>query len=304
MVLFITDSISSLNGMSIFSNHFNNWLCRKYNENIIVFEVESNKFNIIKEVNNDKTINEIFVNGHFSKSDRLFRNKHIETIVSSHDYYINSVCITSIISHGWQKVKNRFSIYNVAYNLKNLIRTLNINSISKHYNSIIFISNKCDDYRHYDYKWSIKNNFRFELVDFTKEMFVGNPTTKKSSLKNYILVISNFDSVKNLFLLFKLNCSYKLKKKKKKNFVLLSTKPKTFSGKIIFKLLVFSKVNIIFDQTQKNSLITNCNYLFIPSHTEYLPIVALEAFSMNKSVLSFYYIIGLSEFKKYHFLNK
>ena len=304
MVLFITDNITSLNGMSVFSNYFNDWLHKKFDDNIFVFEVQSNQFIASKTIDNNKIIKHIYVNGHFSKSDILIRNKQLATIISNQNLKICDECRITIISHGWQKVKYRFNIYNIAYNLKNLIKTLNINSILKHYNSIIFISNKCDDYRHYDYKWSIKNNFSFELIDFSKEIFVDNSTTKNSSLKNYILVISNFDSVKNLFLLFKLNCFYKLKKKKKKKFVLLSTKPKSFSSKIIFKLLVFSKVNIIFDQTQKNSLIANCNYLFIPSHTEYLPIVALEAFSMNKSVLSFYYIIGLSEFKKYYFLNK
>ena len=302
MILFITDSISKLNGMSIFSSYFKKWLEIKYNERIIIYEVSTNT-NISVNTEN-KLINKIFVNGHYSNSDLIIRKNKLRAILLNNNFVIDDNCTLTIISHGWQKVKYRFSIYNIAYNIKNLIKTLNINSISKYYNSIIFISNKYDDYRHYDYKWSLKNNFKYEYIDFTKQISVNNSISNNAILKDYILIISNFDTVKNLFLLFKINFYIKIKGKKIKNFVLLSTIPKSFTNKIIYKLLVFSKVNIIFDQTQKNSLIANCNYLFIPSHTEYLPIVALEAFSMNKSVLSFYYIIGLSEFKKYHFINK
>ena len=304
MVLFITDSITSLNGMSVFSNYFNSWLHEKFDDNIFVYEAHSNQFISSKTIDNNKVIKHIYVNGHFSKSDILIRNKQLATIISNQNFKICDECRITIISHGWQKIKYRLSLYNITYNLKNTIKTLNINSISKYYNSIIFISNKCDDYRHYDFKWSLKNNFKYEYIDFTKQIYVNNSISNNAILKDYILIISNFDTVKNLFLLFKINFYIKIKEKKIKNFVLLSTFPKSFTNKIIYKLLVFSKVNIIFDQTQKNSLIANCNYLFIPSHTEYLPIVALEAFSMNKSVLSFYFILGLSELKNYYFLNK
>lgn len=304
MVLFITDNITSLNGMSVFSNYFISWLHEKFDDNIFVYEAHSNQFISSKTIDNNKIIKHIYVNGHFSKSDILIRNKQLATIISNQNFKICDECRITIISHGWQKVKYRLSLYNIIYNLKNTIKTLNINSISKYYNSIIFISNKCDDYRHYDFKWSLKNNFKYEYIDFTKQISVNNSISNNAILKDYILIISNFDTVKNLFLLFKINFYIKIKGKKIKNFVLLTTKPKSFTNKIIYKLLVFSKVTIIFDQTQKKNLITNCNYLFIPSHTEYLPIVAFEAFSMNKNVLSFYFIIGLSELKKYHFIKK
>jgi len=306
MILFLTDNITKINGMSIFSVHFKKWLEENYNEYIIILEINTNTLIHVKQNSNLEysLINKVFVNGHYSNSDIVVRKNHLRKKLLYYNFILDDDCTFTIISHGWQKVKNRFSIYNIAYNIKNLIKTLNINSISKHYNSIIFISNKCDDYRHYDYKWSIKNNFRFEYIDFTKEIFVNHSTSINACLKNYILVISNFDTVKNLFLLFKINFYNKRKGKKIKNFVLLTTKPKSFTNKIIYKLLVFSKVTIIFDQSQKKFLITNCNYLFIPSHTEYLPIVAFEAFSMNKNVLSFYFIIGLSELKKYHFIKK
>lgn len=304
MVLFITDNITSLNGMSVFSNYFNSWLHEKYDDNIYVYEADSNKFISSKTIDSNKIIKHIYVNGHFSKSDKLIRNKQLATIISKQNFKICDECRITIISHGWQKVKYRLSIYNIIYNLKNKIKTLNINSIRKYYFSIIFISNKCDDYRHYDFKWSLKNNFKYEYIDFTKQITVNNSISNKEILKDYILIISNFDTVKNLFLLFKLNIYNKIRGKKIKNYVLLTTKPKSFTNKIIYKFLVFSKVTIIFDQTQKENLISNCNYLFIPSHTEYLPIVAFEAFSMNKNVLSFYFIIGLSELKKYHFIKK
>ncbi len=290
--------------MSVFSNYFISWLHGKFDDNIFVYEAHSNRFISSKMIYNNKIIKHIFVNGHFSKSDILIRNKQLATVISNQNFEICDECRFTIISHGWQKVKYRLSLYNIIYNLKNTIKTLSINSISKYYNSIIFISNKCDDFRHYDFKWSLKNNFKYEYIDFTKQISVNNSISNNAILKDYILIISNFDTVKNLFLLFKINIYIKIKGKKIKNFVLLTTKPRSFTNKIICKLLVFSKVTVIFDQTQKNNLITNCNYLFIPSHTEYLPIVAFEAFSKNKNVLSFYFIIGLSELKKYHFIKK
>lgn len=304
MILFITDSFTKLNGMSLFSKYFISWLCEKYDDNIFVYEVQSNQFISFKTIDNNRRITQIYVNGHFSRSDMLVRNRQLSRIIKKRSFNLSDDCSINIVSHGWQKVKIRFNLYSIVYNIKNFIKTMQINSISKHYSSIVFISNKSDDYRHYDYKWSLKNDFRFELMDFTKEIHLDNTTTNNSSLNNFILVISNCEPVKNLFLLFRVNFYYKIKNRKEKNFILLSTKPKSFMMKIILKLLILSKVKVIFDQSQKNLLIANCNYLFIPSHTEYLPIVALEALSMNKNVLSFYYIIGLSEFKKYHFLNK
>jgi hypothetical protein len=304
MILFVTDNITSLNGMSVFSNNFINWMDKKFDESICVFEVQSNHFIAAKKINNDKIIKKIFVNGHYSNSDKIIRNNLLRKKLLYNNFILDDDCTFTIISHGWHKVKNRFSIYNLLYNIKNYIKTSNINSIAKHYNSIIFISNKCDDYRHYDYKWSIKNNFKFEYIDFTKQILVNNSTSNNVIFKDYILVISNFDTAKNLFLLFKINIFNKIKRNKNKNFILLTTKPKLFLNKIIYKLLVYAKVNIIFDQTQKKNLISNCNYLFIPSHTEYLPIVAFEAFSMNKNVLSYYFIISLSEYKKYRHIKK
>jgi hypothetical protein len=304
MVLFISDNISSINGMSVFSSYFINWLKINFDNNICVLEAQKSRIISIKQINDDNIVDKIFVNGHFSKSDILVRNKQLANFISNQNLEICDECSITIISHGWKKVKYRLSIYNIIYNLKNTIKTLNINSISKYYDSIIFISNKCDDYRHFDFKWSVKNNFKYDYIDFTRQISVNKSISSNPILKDYILIISNFDPVKNLFLLTKINFYNKIKGKKIKNFVLLSTKPKSFINKIIYKLLVFSKVTIIFDQNQKKNLISNCNYLFITSHTEYLPIVAFEAFSMNKSVLSFYFIISLSGLKKYHFIKK
>jgi hypothetical protein len=304
MVLFITDDVSALNGMSVFSNYFIHWLHEKYDDNIFVYEVRYNHIISTKTIDSNRIIKHIYVNGHFSKSDILIRNKQLDKIISEHNFKLCDEFSLTVISHGWQKVKCRLSIYSIIFNLKNTIKTLNIKSISKYYSSIIFISNKSDNYRHYDFKWSVKNNFKYEYLDLTNKISVNNSILSNAILNDYILIISNFDTVKNLLLLVKINFYKKIKGKKIKNFVLLTAKPKSFTNKIIYKLLIFSKVTIIFDQTQKKFLIANCNYLFIPSHTEYLPIVAFEAFSMNKSVLSFYFIIGLSECKKYHFIIK
>jgi|688.fasta_scaffold238261_2 hypothetical protein len=304
MVLFISDNISTLNGMSIFSNYFINWLKINFDNNICVLEAQKNQIISIKQINDDNIIDKIFVNGHFSESDFLIRNRQLTKIVSDQNFLISEECSFTIISHGWQKVKNRFNFYSVLYNLKNISKTKNIDSISKFYNSIIFISNKSDQFRHFDFNWCVKNNFSFDYIDFSKEICLTKTTENNITQKNYILIISNFDTVKNLLLLFRINLTNFFIRKKPKNFVLLSTYPKSFRGKIIYQLLIFSKINVVLDQTQKINLISNCNYLFIPSYTEYLPIVAFEAFSMKKKVLSYYYIIGLSEKDDYHFIKK
>lgn len=304
MILFITDSISTINGMSIFSNYFIDWLEKKIDNNICLLEAQTNQIKSIKKVNEEKIIVKIFVNGHFSESDLIIRNGQLNKILSDNKLLISKECSFTIISHGWQKVKTRFNFYSVLYNLKNINKTKNINSISKFYNSIIFISTKLDHFRHFDFKWSVENNFNFDFIDFSKEIYLTKTSENNFSLKNYILIISNFDTVKNLSLLFRINITYFLLRKKPKKFVLLSTYPKTFRGKVIYQLLIFSKIKVVFDQTQKISLISNCNYLFIPSYTEYLPIVAFEAFSLKKKVLSYYYIIGLSEKDEYHFIKK
>ncbi len=290
--------------MSVFSNNFIKWLHEQFDDNILVYEVCSNQFISEKIIDKNKIVKHVYVNGHYSKSDILIRNNHLATIISNQLLKLCDECRITIISHGWQKIKYRISLYNLIYNLRNAIKTFNINSISKYYDSVIFISKKCDNYRHYDFKWCLVNHFQYEFIDFTKIISVNNSISTNTNLENFILIISNFDAVKNLFLLFRINFFNRMKGKRVRNFVLLTTIPKSSINKIILKLLVFSNVTIIFDQTQKQNLVANCNYLFIPSHTEYMPIVAFEAFSLNKNVLSFYFIIGLSDLKKYHYIKQ
>jgi glycosyltransferase involved in cell wall biosynthesis len=147
------------------------------------------------------------------------------------------------------------------------------------------------------------NNKTYEIIDFTNQI-INNKITPINEYKKSetVLIISNFDTVKNLLLLARINFKLKIKGKPMKKFVLLTTNPKSIRGNVIKNIILKFGVNIEFDQTKKNDLIKKCNYLFIPSYTEYLPLVALEAFSFSKPVISYYYIIGLSNFKSYKFI--
>jgi hypothetical protein len=117
------------------------------------------------------------------------------------------------------------------------------------------------------------------------------------------LVISNPDFVKNLEILIILSLKNYLNKNKRE-FYLLSIRPKNLYFKALYYLLNLFKINIFYNQNDKFFLLNECSYLFIPSHTEYLPLVSLEAFSFNKHVISLNKISSLCKYKFYHYIKK
>jgi hypothetical protein len=304
-ILFLTDSISEINGMSVFSNIFKNWLINQTISDIVIVELKTSQINYLRNASDSFEVELVYVNGHFSSSDLLIRDKKLAFFLSKFGLTLSKSCHFILISHGWQKMKFRLNYYSLIYNIRNLYKTLTIDKIKRHYNELFFISNKIDSYRHYDLFWCKKKNIKYNFNNFAKAITLGNPSLDtKISVEDYILVISNFDIVKNLFFLFRVQLNYYLKNKPSKKYVLLTTRPKSLRSRVVLKCLFWAKIKVEFDQSLKWDLIYNCNYLFIPSFTEYLPLVALEAFSFSKKVLSLYFINGLSDYNDYHFLKK
>jgi glycosyltransferase involved in cell wall biosynthesis len=151
--------------------------------------------------------------------------------------------------------------------------------------------------------WCLERDFKFKVVDFTSNWLKKDSiVSSRVFAAKYILVISNFDFVKNLFLISRIVIKRKLLGKKVLSYCILSSSRPAGFNLLVYLLLTKLKVCIITDQNLKNDLIVNCDYLFIPSYTEYLPIVALEAMAFNKKVLSYYHIAGLKKYTNYYYL--
>ena len=60
--------------------------------------------------------------------------------------------------------------------------------------------------------------------------------------------------------------------------------------------------NVVHDNSKKFSLIKHSDLLFIPSMTEYLPLVSIEAMAFNKKIVSLYKIPSLIKYDNYKFL--
>jgi hypothetical protein len=305
-IIFFTDSITSINGMSKFSNYFIKSLVKNSENKIFIIETNNDKITILNpEINSYNIIDLVYVNGHFSKADMLVRNKSLLNLLSVLGLKTHESSKIIIISHGWFKLKYRLNLYSILYNLKYFYRTITFDSYEKFYHSILFISDKNDNHRHFDFNWCVKKHKCYQFVDFTNGIILENNLIKsETGNEGFILVISNFDTVKNLLLLARINLKQKMIGKAYKNFTLLSTPPNSFTGKLSYKFLLKLGVNIVFDQSKKNQLLSYCNYLFIPSYTEYLPLVALEAFSFKKQVVSYYFILGLSDQNGYKYIRK
>jgi hypothetical protein len=253
-------------------------------------------------------IDKIYINSHFSKSDILFRRD------SNHflNFYLkiskNNLKIIKI-SHGWQLMKPNLSFFYFYFFLKHFFKKYKIKNILLKYDETLFISNVSDKYRHYDYFIANKYNLKYSVFSyhdhFYKFLSVNNLNNCNIINKQYILIISNIEPVKNVLFLIFFNYKYFiLKKRNKRNFVLLTIYKYSIYSTFIFYILKLYKINVITDQSKKNNLLYNCNYLLIPSFTEYLPIVSLEAFNLKKSVVSLFKIQSLKSFNNYHSIYK
>ena len=162
-----------------------------------------------------------------------------------------------------------------------------------------------------DFKYVIKNKINHSFFDF-KNIYIkylnSISSVKEKYIFNdfrYILIISNIDLAKNIFSIF---YSYRIKKLlteyKAKKIILLTTNNNRFLVKFLFFLSSVFKIQIVTDNSFKMDLIKNCQCLYIPSVTEYLPLVSLEAIAFNKNIHTLYHIPTLNEYKHYKFFKK
>lgn len=319
-ILFITDSLHSVNGMSIFSRLFVHFLSNtKFQYNVYLFELETRSY--YENDNNDNLslisfvddIDRVYINGHFTKADIFFRKN--PTFFFESILCISCTNVTVIkISHGWQKMRPFFSLYYLYYFFRHFHKTLFISSAFKYYNEVLFISNNSDLYRHFDFSYCVKHNLNYSFFDFqyffefysSKPKLFFDPITNSSFIKsNFLLVIANCDPVKNLLSLILINYKFFIiPKPRKRQIVLLTSSSVGFYGKFILFVLNKFNITIITDQSQKSSLLYNCDYLFIASFTEYLPIVSLEASSYAKRIISIFKISSLKDNLNYHSIFK
>jgi hypothetical protein len=302
-ILLITDFYKIDSGVSNFINLFKDYLTSNNNNvTLLLFSKTDCTINFDSKFEFDH----IYINAHFSNIDQYFIKNGRKGIQNLLNINLNNSNII-IISHGWNKIRFNLSIYYIFYTLKSYNSSL---ERIKQYDSIMFINDSIDNYRHLDYKFVINNNLNFLYFNFSnfyikKHRNNNNFTFNQIDFKNKIkiLIIANPDYVKNLNFLIMFAIK-NLINKKKREINLLSTRTDNLYFKILFYCLNILNINIIYNQNYKYSLLHECSYLFIPSYTEYLPIVSLEAFSFNKHVVSLNKITSLSNFKYYHYLMK
>ena len=91
-------------------------------------------------------------------------------------------------------------------------------------------------------------------------------------------------------------------RRKKIEFIVLTQKSNSIYSRIVLYISKLLGVRFEHDQSKKKDLISGCKYLFIPSYSEYLPLVALEAMSFRKYVISLYKIESLTDMINYKYL--
>lgn len=309
-ILLITDSYkNTVNGISVFSNFFIKDYLLKSQKDIYILEATTNKFYNYRENEKDKAdiiVDEVYVNAHYSASDVLIRQSKFQGLLISLNIKLAPDYYKVIISHGWTKVRFRFNYFNIYYTIKNYWRAKKLEQIL-FYDEVIFLSNAIDNYRHLDIQYCIDKEIKRSFYDFSNAFIKdiqANAASKPDVDKaNYVLAIANFEHVKNVWWLLYYNLIRKIKGKQFKPFVLLIKERESIIYSIYKLLAKKVGIQIVNDQQLKYALIRKCNYLLIPSFTEYNPIVALEAFSYKKPVISVYSITSLTNNRFYHSLN-
>lgn len=306
--LLITDSYNNyVNGISVFSKFFiQDYLSGKYS-NVLVLEVSTMTVFQFKMENSSEEIriDDVFVNANFSASDYLVRNKDFISTCIEQGIKISPGFKKILISHGWPSIRFRLNYYGLYYAVRNFMRSRNLDRL-RFYDDLIFISKVSDPHRHCDHTYAVEQSMTRTYYDFSSR-FLDSP--KSASINNEtgfsgrILVIANFEHVKNLW--WVLRCSYKRQRAGRQHqFTILMKERKGLMYKLFEKIAIKNGVVLVFNQEKKNNLLKSCSYLFIPSYSEYNPIVAIEAASFGKNVVSLFRIEALVGRKGYHYLTE
>jgi hypothetical protein len=306
--LFITDHyLSSVNGISLFSRFFTDNYLKEKHDGVIIFESLTKKIHYENIYESSISVSVVYINAHFSNSDSLFR-KIIEDLNLQFPRVSFLPNFTRImISHGWIKIAFRNHYYYYYYSIKNYFRSNNIERIS-FYDKMLFISKESDNFRHLDYKYALKKRMNIEFFDFKKgyvKLLRENqlPIQKYKNDNSYILVIANLEFVKNVFSIFYSNYLKKLRKEiGVQKIIILTPRMTNLQYKLLLKLCKYYSFEIVNDNLRKQELLKNSSCLYIPSITEYLPLVSLEALANGKKVYSLFKITALVNNNDYKFL--
>jgi glycosyltransferase involved in cell wall biosynthesis len=310
-VVLFTDSFNhSVNGISVFSHFFVADELLHWFEQVVVFETSTRQLFRIKTGDAPLPVTHIYVNANFSQSDFLVRGGEWKQPLIAAGLSINEAVKKTMISHGWPRIRFRYTYYNLYYRLRYSGRAKDLARL-RFYDEVLFISKAKDNCRHLDYVYATGQGLPVSFYDFSARFIAKKsahvkataaaPTVERAP---YILVVSNFQQVKNLWWLLLYNARRKLSRRRMKPFVLL-VEPVNSPGYSLFKKLSkrFS-TELVHDQEAKMALLQQASFLFIPSYSEYNPIVALEARACNKKVVSLYKVTALEHTDYYHSLNE
>lgn len=309
-VMLITDSYkNAVNGISVFSHFFIEDVLQKEFSFIVVYETSSGKiFNINRDKIVHPAITKIYVNANFSRADFTIRRSSFQDMCRNLGIELKEGYKKIMISHGWTKIKLRYNYYSIYYCIKNFFRSADLKRLF-FYDEIVFISHVNDNFRHKDHLFCVENNLPVSYYDFSGAFirklnisFTG--AAHHENLPGYILVIANYQKVKNVWWMVRYNISRSLSRKGKKSFVLLVHPVKGLSFKVFTFFASIAGIKLIHEQVRKSNLLNKADYLFIPSFSEYNPVVALEAAACNKKVVSLYRISALEGERYYHYLIK
>jgi hypothetical protein len=307
--LFITDSFkNAVHGISVFANFFVEDVLKAKYDTIAVLEYSTQKVVFISTSTFFKgAFSNLYVNANYSQSDIFVHSIRFPQILSNLGLSLSVDVKKYLISHGWPKIKFRWNYYAIYYCIKNFKREKNLDRL-KIYDELIFISIAIDQYRHKDLDWASKNdisyhhyNFNTQFISYCKQSLMK---IEKSGGSDQIMIIANYERVKNIWWMAIYNLKRKLRNKAPKHFILFIQPRKGFSFRFFKFLAKSSFIQIVENQSTKFELLSNAKYLFIPSFTEYNPIVALEAAVCNKKVVSLYKITALAGNDNYHYILK
>jgi len=301
--LLITDSYkASVNGIAMFSQFFVADVLMPTYEAVTVLEVSNMSVHTVVDKEVGVVFDHVYVNANFSASDSLMRSANALHTLHSIGINLSDGFVKTMISHGWAKIRFRFNWYGFYYRLKFQLKGADLQRLF-FYDRMLFISRQSDAYRHADYQFCVNHHIPIDYYDFPARYVQSMHANAATVQQSFILVIANFEPVKNLWWLVRYNLyrTY-IQRKPAKSFVLLIKPRLSVYYKLFTQIAAVAGVLIVTDQSQKNALLSVCRYLFIPSHTEYTPLVAFEAFGYHKSVISLYSITGLSDFKPYRYL--
>ena len=295
--LILSDTGASVNnGVGKFVSIFEQRLNSQYDE-VIVCDPES-FLNFLDELEAKPSVRyDLYVNAYNSKSDLLFR-----TELKKRSVLKSIIPKKIIISHGWTRMKFRWNLYSIHYFIKyQILNKRSLNSIMLCYDEVLFINSEEDNYRHKDKKFIISGKIPHNYYDFASDYIEKLRTSTNIAISENggILVIANKQAVKNLYSLFMPGFHFWIHGQGFGKITLLC---QSCANSWFLKMLCrLYKIKLITDNSLKNKLLSGCQILYIPSHTEYQPLTALEAFALNKQVVSRNRITGLNGFSLYSF---